>query len=290
MTNIIASKLAHIPAPSIADIATVATAVEVPQSAEQSRQRDRELIVFRDRPELWEATAEHICVSLQQLLEEQDRADIAVTGGTDGNGFALALYNLITSGDAVARDLDWSRVHFWWGDERYVAADDPDRNVLQVQRELLNAMVTDGILPADNIHPMPADLGNGEDGLDAAALAYEQELHAELGNKGHLDIAMFGLGPDGHCASLFPDAPELNAGGWVSGVRNSPKLPPLRITLTVPFIRQSTEVWFITSSGGKADAVARALSGDARQDTPSSLIDGVQATRWFVDKSAMAKL
>lgn len=274
-------EIMQFPAPSAQEIAKIAPAV-----TDQSKRSARECFVYENQQTMWQALALRLLTALQEITSKQPRADIALTGGTDGNGMMRALVGLLHTQREVIEQVDWSAVHLWWGDERYVDAQDPDRNALQVRQELLDELVAEGLLAEDHIHPMPADLGNGEEGLDAQALAYEQELRAELGDKAGLDLAMFGVGPDGHCASLFPDAPELQADGWVSGVRNSPKLPPLRLTLTVPFIRQSRQVWFCTSTAGKAQAVQRALSGEARSDTPSSLIDGMQRTVWFVDTEA----
>lgn len=278
-------------APDYQSLAQIAPGItEQDYQAQHQEEVVRECMVYASQQGMWQVLALRLLETLADILSKQSRADIALTGGTDGNGMMRVLVDMLHHQRSVIEQVEWSRVHLWWGDERYVDANDPDRNALQVRQEMLDELVAVGLLPEDNIHQMPADLGNGEEGLDAQALAYEQELHAELGDKACLDLAMFGVGPDGHCASLFPNAAELRADGWVSGVRNSPKLPPLRLTLTVPFIRKSRQVWFCTSTAGKAQAVQRALSGEARADTPSSLIDGVERTLWLVDQDAASLL
>lgn len=123
-------------------------------------------------------------------------------------------------------------------------------------------------MPAANIHAMPADTRGAEEiaaspeqtdaVLAEAAAEYQRELIEQLGENPALDIAMFGMGPDAHFASLFPDHGEAEIDDphvLVAGVRDSPKPPPLRLTLTVPMIARSKHTWVFTSEERKAGAV-----------------------------------
>ncbi len=136
-------------------------------------------------------------------------------------------------GDAI----DWSKVHLFWGDERYVPADDDDRNDKQAREALLDHID----IPAANVHAMPASDGEFGDDIDAAALAYEQVL-AAIADDGEpapdFDVHLLGMGGEGHINSLFPHTPAVarNHAAWSSASTDSPKPPPRRITLTLPAV------------------------------------------------------
>ena len=174
---------------------------------------ERKTVVYPNPEVLAQAVAARTLLTIADLLAEpnRQRVDIAVTGGTDG------IYVLKVMGESpLAEAVDWSRVHVWWGDERFVAADSDDRNAKQAREAWFGKLIEDGRMPAENIHEMPAD-GRSDDEittatpeqtdavLAAAAAEYQRELIEQLGDKPSLDIAMFGVGPDAHFASLFPD-------------------------------------------------------------------------------------
>ena len=185
---------------------------------------------------LAQAVAVRVLTTIRNLLAEpgRSRVDIALTGGTDGNRVLRAIGT-----DPLADDLDASRVHIWWGDERFVPEDSDDRNAKQARR-FLNILVERGLMPEENIHEMPADTRDAaqiaaatDEENDAvladAAAAYQKELIEQLGEEPTLDIALFGVGPDAHFASLFPGWPEVlidDPHVLVAGVRDSPKPPP----------------------------------------------------------------
>ncbi len=159
-------------------------------------------------------------------------------------------------------------MHLFWGDERYVPEDDDERNDKQAREALLDHID----IPAANVHAMPASDGEFGDDLDAAALAYEQVLaaNAEDGDPApNFDVHLLGMGGEGHINSLFPEsAAVLEATRLVVGVADSPKPPPRRITLTLPAIRRSREVWLVVSGAAKADAVAAAVGGASARRRP----------------------
>ena len=199
---------------------------------------ERTTVVYPNPQILAEAVAARTLLTITDLLSEPNRTrvDIAVTGGTDGNRVFDAM-NASPLNDAV----DWSRVHVWWGDERFVAADSDDRNAKQAREAWYGKLVADGRMPAGNIHAMPSDERNLEsvaadspEQTDAvlaeAAAQYQRELIEQLGENPALDIAMFGMGPDAHFASLFPDHGESEIDDPTPMVRNccglSTKVPP----------------------------------------------------------------
>ena len=241
---------------------------------------ERKTVVYPNPQVLAEAVAARTLLTIIDLLAEPNRkrVDIAVTGGTDGNRVFAAM-NASPLNDAV----DWSRVHVWWGDERFVAADDDDRNAKQAREAWYGALVESGRMPAANIHAMPADTRGAEE---------IAELIEQLGENPALDIAMFGMGPDAHFASLFPDHGEAEIDDphvLVAGVRDSPKPPPLRLTLTVPMIARSKHTWVFTSEERKAGAVKAAFAQRNNPHAPSSYADGEELL-WLIDEGAASKL
>jgi len=217
--------------------------------------------------------------ALGRGLTERPVAHLVVTGGSILEQVLAAL--------ADPGALDWSRVHVWWGDERFVPADSPDRNDLPAIARLFDAV------PAV-LHRMPASDGPQGADADAAARAYADEL-ASFAPEGAavpaFDAALIGIGPDGHCCSLFPHHPGLQVlDRPVTAIYESPKPPPTRLSLTFPALDAVRELYFVASGDGKADAVAKALGGSPREDTPSGSPRGVEHTLWLVDEAAAGKL
>lgn len=232
-----------------------------------------EVLVHGSADDVAEALAARLMSRLVELQREARTPEVALTGGRIAN---RAYERLGLEGRSSA--VDWSRVGLWWGDERFVAADDDDRNA----RQALTALSS---LPLDleRVHPMPAS-GDGLD-LDGAAEAYD----AELGDT-DFDICLLGMGPDGHVASLFPEHPSSYAEGRVIGVRSSPKPPPERISLTLEVINRSAEIWFCVTGADKAAAARLALSGAGPIQVPAAGAQGLERTLWLVDREAAAQL
>ena len=164
-------------------------------------------------------------------------------------------------------EVEWGRVTVLFGDERCVPASHPDSNYLMARQALL-----DQVSPA-TVHRIPGELGP-----DEAAAAYA----SVVAGLAPLDVVILGVGEDGHTASLFPGHEALNAKGWVVGVRNSPKPPPERVTLTLQALRGAHRVIILATGAGKAQAVAMAKRGEV----PSGMIAGA---RWLLDRAAAAQ-
>jgi 6-phosphogluconolactonase len=237
---------------------------------------------YPDTASLVAAAGERLTEEIVSVIEFRGRAMIVLTGGGAGIGMLSKL--------AESDRIDWSKVHLFWGDDRYVPEDDDERNCKQAREALLDRV---GI-PAANVHAMPASDGEFGDDLDAAALAYEQVLaaNAEPGEPTpHFDVHLLGMGGEGHINSLFPHTPAVReTSRMVVGVSDSPKPPPRRITLTLPAIQRSREVWLIVSGAAKADAVAAAIGGAEPVDFPAAGAVGRDATVWLLDEEAASKL
>ncbi len=243
---------------------------------------ERSIVVHPDAATLADAVAARLLTRLLDLQSSHSPLHIVVTGGTVGISSLAAVAH-----SSLIHAVDWSQVHFWWGDERYLPQDDPERNEVQARAALLDALVADSALTASHIHAMPPR--QGADSPAQAAQSYARELR-DFAPVGHdlplFDILMLGVGPDGHVASLFPGHPELAAGGTTAGVRNSPKPPPDRVTLTFEAIRSAREVWLVAAGGEKASAVAAALAGAPVFETPAAGVQGRERTLWLLDVAA----
>lgn len=238
---------------------------------------------FPDSDALAAAAGERLIGVIDAAVAARGRALIVLTGG--GNGNRLLGY-LGTHGQRI----DWAKVHLFWGDERYVPEDDDDRNDKQAREALLDHVD----IPARNVHTMPASDGEFGNDLPAAALAYEQLLaaNAESGKAApDFDVHLLGVGPEGHINSMFPDSAAVRENSrLVVSVDDSPKPPPQRITLTLPAIRRSHQVWLMVSGSEKADVVAAAIGGADPVSVPAAGAVGREKTIWFLDTEAAAKL
>jgi 6-phosphogluconolactonase len=246
---------------------------------------DSETIVeiYTDSAELAAAAGDRLIVAITSAIAARGRAAIVLTGG----GAGVALLRHVADHGA---DIDWSAVHLFWGDDRYVPHDNDDRNDKQAREALLERID----IPAGNVHPMPAYDGEYGTDIDAAALAYEQVLAANAARgqpAPDFDVHLLGMGGEGHVNSLFPHSAAVGENTrLVVGVTDSPKPPPQRITLTLPAIRRSREVWLVVAGAAKADAVAAAIGGAAPVDVPAAGAVGRETTVWLLDEEAAAGL
>jgi 6-phosphogluconolactonase len=224
-----------------------------------------------------EATAVSAAARIAEVLVEAQRrrgvASLVVTGGGIGTATLSAL--------ATAPGPDWSRVEVWWGDERFVAADHPDRNELQARAALLDRVPVEAAL----VHPVPArDVARD---VTAAAAAYAEALY-RAGSGGavpEFDALMLGVGPDGHVASLFPGlATSVAVDAAAGAVTDAPKPPAERVSLTMPTLCAARTVWLLAAGAEKAAAVAAARTAGSR--LPAALVRGRESTTWCLDRAA----
>jgi ribulose-phosphate 3-epimerase len=190
--------------------------------------------------------------------------DVAAAAASDiANALREGARSLVLAGGTTPQrcyellsqmDIEWGRVTILFGDERCVRPDHPDSNYRMARETLL-----DRVSPA-TVHRMPAELGPDEGaGLYAHIVA----------SVAPLDIVTLGVGEDGHTASLFTGHPALKATALVVGIRDSPKPPPQRVTMTLPALQRARRVIILATGAGKADAVARAKQGEV----PSGMIE-----------------
>jgi 6-phosphogluconolactonase len=224
--------------------------------------RDVELVVCPDVEAAAQAAAERLAEAARA------GAAIALSGGsTPRRAFEIV----------AQLEPNWRRAAAWWGDERCVPPHDARSNYRLAREALL-----DRLARPPEVHRI-----RGELGAEAAAAAYEEEL-GDL----RLDLALMGIGPDGHTASLFPNAPTLDERER-RVVAAEPGLEPFveRVTLTLPALRASRLVLFLVTGDGKTEAARRAFAEEPSKETPASLLrseDGVTVA--ILDRAAARDL
>jgi 6-phosphogluconolactonase len=212
---------------------------------------------------------------IHETLATANRFSLSLAGGQTPR----ALYRVLAT---EYRDtIPWSRLHLFWGDERYVPRDDPRSNYRLVGESLLDPVP----IPKENVYPMPTDLPEPEE----AAAAYEQTLREWFPSSWpRFDLVLLGMGPDGHTASLFPRSPALaEQVRWVAAVR-APVEPAVRLTLTLPVFNHAALVFFLVTGTEKADALRRVLAGPSEPIAyPASAVrPGEGRLVWWVDERA----
>ena len=238
------------------------------------------LEVYPTVEELNEAVGRAFLARLSTLIDEAgagSRVNLAISGGAITTSL---LPSLLPSVDQV----DWSRVRVWLVDERYVPAGDEDRNDDQAWEGFLHAAT--GV---EFIHMPSSDASAAGGGsLDEATAAFAATWR-ELMGEHSFDIALIGMGPDGHICSLFPGRVDMDEASPILPIRNSPKPPPERITVSMPVMRSCGEVWLTTAGSAKADALGRAFAGTSPLDLP---VAGILSptTRVYLDEAAAAKI
>ncbi|MCU1572841.1 MAG: 6-phosphogluconolactonase [Micrococcaceae bacterium] len=240
-------------------------------------------------------TAARLITKLLDVQNERGEATVVLTGGTVG----IATLKAIVDSPACSA-VDWSKVNFWWGDERFLPAGDGNRNEVQAAEALLSRVGTD----PERIHLMgstdrfatvhEAAADYARELADAARLEHfagDASEDAEVPSLPRFDVLLLGIGPDAHIASLFPEMAGVRTGDSnVIGVENAPKPPPLRVSLTLPAINSAQEIWLVAAGSDKAGAVGLALAGANPVQVPAAGPRGEVKTLWLIDQEAAAKV
>lgn len=237
-----------------------------------------DIVRYADAETLASSVAERLIARLAAVQNDARVPSVALTGGSIAND----IYSAVAA-SANRREVDWSAVDFWWGDERFVARDSAERNAVQAREAFLDEI---GAASA-RVHEMPSS----DDGdLARAADAYSEAIREH--GTGAFDVVLLGLGPDGHIASLFPGYPQLDVDDRIAvAVEDSPKPPPLRVSLTYPALNRTNALWFVVAGDGKAEAVSAALADDAViARRPAAGVRGTEETIWFLDEPAASLL
>ena len=237
---------------------------------------DKTVEVLTDKPALVRRSQEIILSHLHTAIESRDRFTIALSGGSTPK----PLYEALAS-----QSLPWSKIHVFWGDERYVAPTHQDSNQQMTRQAWLDKVE----IPEENIHAVKTT--SGDPAVDAHK--YETELQQffaiEPGEFPIFDLILLGMGDDGHTASLFPQTEALKVRDRLITVGNKDGQP--RLTFTVPAIEQARCVMFLVAGANKRPALKEVFAeqGDAMQ-YPSRLIQPQGELIWLLDRAAAAEL
>lgn len=237
--------------------------------------------VLTDPADLNVAIADAICAHAVRAVEARGRFFWVLSGGSTPR----SLYKLLTTPQWRGR-IEWSRVEFFWSDERAVPPDHADSNFRMVREILLDPLS----IQSAHIHRMPAERAN----LDEAAADYELEINTCLGTtpdgaKVPFDLMLLGLGEDAHTASLFPNTRALLARDRLVVANKVPQTGAARLTMTAPCLNRSRAVFFMVSGAAKAQAVAETLGPPDPQRLPAQLLNPA-VTEWFLDTFAASRL
>lgn len=231
-----------------------------------------------DVNELNRDVARAIIRILQDALKSRSRATFFLAGGSTPR----PVYELLAQ--EYGPELSWDRVYLFWGDERWVPADDPSSN----QRMAREAMIDPLSIPPENVFPIPTE-GPPEE----AAARYDRLLREWFPESDSgPDLVLQGLGPEGHTASLFPGSPALaEEQRWVAAVEVE-ATPARRLTVTLPFINRARNLFFLVTGRKKAPVVRKILVEEATfEECPAA---GVRPTEgemaWWLDGAAASDL
>jgi 6-phosphogluconolactonase len=234
-----------------------------------------QVVVVNEEADLPRVVARGIAERLSQPGDHH----LVLTGGGVGTRVLEQLAGM-------CGDVDWQRVHLWWGDERFLPAGDPDRNETGARVALIDHVP----IPEHNVHPMPSDHGQG---VEQAAADYADELarHSSDGYVPPFGLLLLGMGPEGHIASLFPHTTALHAATSTVAITDSPKPPSTRVSLTLAAIRSADDVWIGATGDAKAEAAAMAASpGTSIEDVPAAGARGKNSTVLWLDRDAASRL
>ncbi|MCX7858464.1 MAG: 6-phosphogluconolactonase [Chloroflexus sp.] len=233
----------------------------------------RTIAIYDSADELYRAAAALVAAQLAAAINERGRALVALSGGS----LTTRLYPLLAN-PPLREQIDWSAVSVLFADERYVPFDDAENTYRATRQTLLDHVP----VQAEHVFPVPTYYRDPE---QAAAIYHQQTAALLAAHGGKFDVVLLGMGPDGHTASLFPRHPALTgpADRLAVVVRDAPKPPPLRISLTPAALNAARTVLFVVSGADKAAAVAAALAetGDPL-DQPTRLIQPEQGNIYWL--------
>lgn len=231
--------------------------------------------VYIDKEELARAAVRRWVELANESIRARNSFHVALAGGSTPK----PLYELLRK-----EDLDWDRIHLYWGDERDVPADHPDSNYRMVRETLIDHIP----IPETNVHPIHVQAD-----IETTVAEYRQVLdniHRGASGQPCFDLIMLGVGDDGHIASLFPESSALT-------VTESPvvsvyveKLNSWRVTLTYPVLNMARYLMLLVSGEAKAPVVARVFGSEAERKFPVQKLAPQGRIEWYLDRAAASEL
>lgn len=234
-----------------------------------------------DQAALTQTGASYWVQQAQQAIEQRGAFYVALTGGSTPQ----PIYRLLAQPN-MAEKVDWSRVHIFIGDERYVPHDHPDSNFGMARDCLLEHVP----IPAENTHPVPTHLEHACDAAEQYAGLLNAIVPSTAGQVPQLDLIMLGMGEDGHTASLFPTTDILQVTDKTVAAVYVDKLDSWRVSMTYPLLNQARQVMVLVSGASKAGILAHILQKDSEAIYPIQSILPAGEMHWFIDQAATSQL
>ena len=232
--------------------------------------------ILPDKSALIEKTHQLVIKKINEAIAARNLCTIALAGGSTPK----PLY------EALAKDsLPWSKIHVFWGDERYVPPDNPDSNQKMARQAWLDRVE----IPESNLHPMPTDSQNPEIDAEKHQRELRQFFGSNSGGFPSFELILLGMGDDGHTASLFPHTEALTVGDRLVTVGNKDGQP--RLTFTVPLINASRCVIFMVAGSNKQAALERVFApSEDSMAYPARLIQPQGELWWLLEQTAAGKI
>ena len=234
--------------------------------------------IFADNPAVANAFAQDFVAWLE--TQSKEKVTVSLSGGST----PTLLFEILAK--QFANKADWSRVHFFWGDERCVSPDDPQSNY-GVCKSLLLDHVS---IPEANVHRV---IGEADPESEAVRYGEEMKQHCELNDAGlpMLDLLILGMGGDGHTASIFPHQIELLKSDAICAVATHPESRQKRVSMTGPVLNAAKKVDFLVTGAGKASVLGEIFAKTGAWETyPTSFIESKGPVTFYLDEAAAAKI
>lgn len=245
----------------------------------------REIIRHHDAEDLAQATAARLVTSIARSQADYGSASVVLTGGRIAGTLLYALADPV-----VSDGVDWTALDLWWGDERFLTAGDAERNDFLADTRLLGQVP---VLP-ERIHRVlgPDSSESPQESAQDYARRIDSAAHARaVSGRPAFDIVLLSIGPDGHVASLFPEATSLRSEATAVGITDSPKPPSARVTMGFRTLNDCSEAWLLASGEEKAEVVDLMLTeGAGFLQIPAAGITAVERTLLLIDESAASRL
>ncbi|ABA57843.1 6-phosphogluconolactonase [Nitrosococcus oceani ATCC 19707] len=232
--------------------------------------------VFPTPAALYHSAAEYWVRTAKRAIERAGTFHIALAGGSTPR----ALYQLLAT-EPYAGQIDWRRIHVYFGDERYVPRDHPDSNYRMAREALLDSVA----IPPEQILRIQTEFPEPE----LAADDYAQVLQSHLPEGEIFDLILLGLGADGHTASLFPETPILTVRDRLAAAVYVKKLKAWRISITYPAVEKARQILFLVTGADKAAVVTHVLSPSADKTLPVQHLQAQGEVSWYLDAEAARK-
>lgn len=227
--------------------------------------------ILPDTSGLIKAAAEQFVTAARSAIAKRGVFYVALAGGSTPKG----LYEKLATSPYIEQ-IDWNRVHLFFGDERCVPATHDDSNFKMARIAMLDHIP----VPQENVHRMPTESGDAAE----VAVRYAETMRSIMQDQ-PFDLVLLGLGPDGHIASLFPDTPALDVTETLTASLFVEKFQSWRVTITYPVINAARQVIVFIAGEAKAEIV-RDITTDQVQGLPVQRLNPQGEYFWFMDQAA----